>query len=157
MFTISSHIYMLYISNIMLELVNISYSWEIITMNISTSKKMVMGVSLIIGGLILLSLKILDSTLSLAIVNTGTIIVIAAYALEKRRPHVQHDELSRQISAKATSYSWMITLILISVLVLVHHYQLIMLTVQGSLAAIFIVMNASFLGYRWWFNKTGKI
>lgn len=122
-------------------------------MTISWNKKVLVGIFTLITGLLLISLNLVDAALGLAIVNAGSIITIASYAASRRKEAVAHDERTRALGAKAASYSWMITFVLIAILVWLFQYNVITLSVNALLGLILAEMSVTMLLSKWWLGK----
>lgn len=126
-------------------------------MNLSFDKRVIAGIATILMGLLLLASDLVMTEISYSVINAGTIITIASYALSKSKDKTPHDERTRAIGAKAASYSWMLTLALIAILVWVVKLQWLSLSTEEVLGIILAEMTTTMLVYRWWFNKKLEI
>lgn len=147
---------MLYISNFMLELNNNQTPHRRI-MEISWNKRVLLGILCTLIGISLLISDLVNSTIAYAVINTGTIVTIAAYKVSRQKNATAHDERSRAIGAKAASYSWMLTYFLVAILVWLVEFNWFNLTLQMVLGLLLAQMSVTLLVYKWWFNNHGEI
>ncbi len=93
----------------------------------------------------------------IAFLNAGLIaILISAFRLRKSGEPIQ-DERTRRISMYGLAWSWFSTLILISVLVWVHIFNVIELDVMGVLAIIFFFMSVTGYLFKFIYLRRGDV
>ena len=124
-------------------------------MELSFNKKILVGVFVIVGGLLMMGFGA-EQSLALAVVNTGVIITIASYAASVRKDKVLQDERTKRLGAKAASYSWMVTYVLVALLVWWFEYTDLVMSLEAVMGILLFEMTMSMLGFRWWFNRKGE-
>ncbi|MBD3245074.1 MAG: hypothetical protein GF335_03720 [Candidatus Moranbacteria bacterium] len=116
---------------------------------------------LITAGLILIALgfsyQLLDlagNLISLVFINSGVIIiVIAVLNFNHLGAGVSQDEMTRKISARALSYSWLLTFALLNILFWVDYLEILKLQTQTFLTiAIFVMLFSAVIFKKLIFN-----
>ncbi len=114
------------------------------------------SILLLIAAALLIFWNNIDSIFITIFIAGGVTSIITGFSRHlKGQPEV--DERTKKISAFATTYSWFITLIFISVLVLLNHFSRLKVSVTQVLGLILFVMLATMLWMRVYFKRRGDI
>lgn len=105
----------------------------------------------IIAGIILVFLGIFfqisdlaKGVIPLVFMNTGTIIiVIAVLAHNKYGAGITQDERTRALGARALSYSWLLTFVLVNVLFWIDYTKVLTLSASHILGILLFIMTLS--------------
>ncbi len=124
-------------------------------MNISWDKKVLAGIFTIVAGGLLLAFTHIDRLIGMSIINAGSIIAITSYGYALRKEKVIHDERTKMVSAKAASYSWMITVILLGMLIWLLEYGIISVSSKVLIGIVFAEMSITMLVSKWWLDRRG--
>lgn len=122
-------------------------------MTIDWKVKSITGFIVILIGLGLLGISNQAAEIASTLISFGAVLVLVSLIVSRRREAIPQDERTRAVGAKAASYSWMFTLIALSVLVWVDQLKIAVLNSQQTLGVLLIVMIVSMLGSRWWFER----
>ena len=113
---------------------------------------------LLIAVALLVFWKTIDSVIITALIAGGAVSIITGFSRHLRYSDMpEKDERTRKISAFATAYSWIITLIFISVLVMVNHFNLLKMDVTQVLGLTLFVMLATMVGLHVYFKRKGDV
>jgi hypothetical protein len=93
---------------------------------------------------------------AVSIIATVFICVMILSARRMRKAHVK-DERIKKIGAYSGAYSWMITLIAVSMIFWIDHLGLYVLSVKQAVLIIGAIMLATQIGFQWIFMKRGDI
>ncbi len=84
------------------------------------------------------------------------VVIIFAYSL--RHPERQRkDERTEWLSSHAASWSWMITLVVVTMLFWLDYTGWASLTGSQTVSAIFAVMVITIISFRWYFMRKGDV
>ena len=67
------------------------------------------------------------------------------------------DERTKKISAFAISYSWVVTLVLVCVLLLLDHFNILRMPAMAALGLTMLVMIAVAVVFQWYLKRKGDI
>ncbi|MHA1873276.1 MAG: hypothetical protein ACTSVB_04095 [Candidatus Heimdallarchaeaceae archaeon] len=102
------------------------------------------GIVLVFLGIFFQISNLAKGIIPLIFMNAGTImIVIAVLAHNKYGAGITQDERTRAIGARALSYSWLFTFVLINVLFWIDYTKIIELNTSHVLGIIFFTMILS--------------
>jgi hypothetical protein len=97
-----------------------------------------------------------EESLSVA-ANIILVVVLVTFMRSRYPERYQKDERTNRISAYSLSWSWSITYMLVSALILVDYFGLVELTASFVLSGIFFIMTATMLFLRWHFGNRGDV
>ena len=102
---------------------------------------MVTGLLLMALGFIYQALNLAGNLISLIFINAGIIIlVIATFRYNKLGAGIAQDEMTRQISSRSLSYSWLLTFVTLNVIFWLDYSGIISLEVQHLLGLLIFLM-----------------
>jgi len=84
-------------------------------------------------------------------------VVIGVVYLLRKRKGVHKDELTRRIAEKAAGWSWFITLFVLLVVFWLDHFQVVVLSVKGLIAILYVVLVGTMIGFQQYFWHTGNL
>lgn len=87
----------------------------------------------------------------------GLVLIIRGILIQKNPEKLKKDERSKKISAWAASYSWILTIFALMIMFWVNKLNLIPLSTDLVIGLTYIVMVASLIIYKYYFNKKGDI
>ena len=110
------------------------------------------------GGMFFTAIYGNNSLLPIIFINGGLIIlVIAIFSFFKRGDLPDKDERTKKLSAYGITYSWLLTLVVITGLSLIQNLGLIQLSVELVLGVLLFFMIISANVFRWYFMQKGDI
>lgn len=102
------------------------------------------GIVLLIIGASLVILKVVEGEILMVIFNAGTVLIVIAVAAHIRYGKgVSKDERTRAIGARALSYSWLLTFILVNVLFWMDRSGSVIFSIGSVLGIIMFTMVIS--------------
>lgn len=111
-----------------------------------------------LGGMFFAAIYGNNSLLPIIFINGGLIIlVIAIFRFFKRGDLPDKDERTKKLSAYGITYSWLLTLVVITGLSLIQNLGLIQLSVELVLGVLLFFMIISANVFRWYFMQKGDI
>lgn len=120
--------------------------------------KIFMGLAIMISGILVAAFLEVDILIPIVLINTGLIIFVATVLrLFKSVGLPDRDERTKKLAAYGISYSWLLTLVLITVLIWVDYFKLLELTVRGVLGILLFFMIISANVFRWYFMRKGDV
>ncbi|RXA16398.1 hypothetical protein EQO05_14085 [Methanosarcina sp. MSH10X1] len=100
----------------------------------------------------------IDILIPIFLINMGLIIFIATvFRLFRRGDLPDRDERTKKLAAYGITYSWLLTLVVITVLSWIQYFGLAELTANGVLGIILFFMIISANVFRWYFMRKGDI
>jgi hypothetical protein len=120
--------------------------------------KLILGIALMAAGILSDVFFDIDILIPIVLVNTGLIIFFAtAFRLFRRGDLPDRDERTKKLAAYGITYSWLLTLVVITVLFWIQYFGLAELTANGVLGILlfFIIISANV--FRWYFMRKGDI
>jgi len=88
-------------------------------------------------------------------VNIILVLVVILFMRKKFPEHYKKDEMTRKVGAYSASWSWMITLLLVTFLFWFDYLDMMPLTAGQVITAVFVTMIATVLIFRAFFMKRG--
>jgi hypothetical protein len=120
--------------------------------------KLVLGIAIMLAGLLSAAFRKFDMSISIFLINFGLILfVVTAFRLFRQGDLPDRDERTKKLAAYGITYSWLLTLVIISVLSLVEYFGLAELTARGVLGLLLFFMIVSANLFRWYFMQKGDI
>ena len=96
--------------------------------------RMLMGLAILIAGMLVAAFLEVDILVPIVLINTGLIVFLAtAFKLFRSGELPDRDERTKKLAAYGITYSWLLTLVLITVLIWVDYFRLFEITVKGAL------------------------
>ena len=128
-------------------------------MRLKQSVLLVFGILLVLAGIALQSTGIaVESTAVVALVSAGVVMVIVAVITGfSRQDEVISDERTRRIGAYGTTYSWVLTLILILAFLWLDFLGLASFDLQGTLLVLLFTMLLSARIFQWYLSRQGDV
>jgi len=129
------------------------------TMRLKQSVLLVFGILLVLAGIALQSTGIaVESTAVVALVSAGVVMVIVAVITGfSRQGEVLSDERTKGIGAYGTTYSWVLTLILILAFLWLDFLGLASFDLQGTLLVLLFTMLLSARIFQWYLSRQGDV
>jgi hypothetical protein len=120
--------------------------------------KLILGIALIAAGILSDVFFDIDILIPIVLVNTGLIIfVVTAFRLFRRGDLPDRDERTKKLAAYGITYSWLLTLVVITVLSWIQHFGLAELTANSVLGILLFFMIISANVFRWYFMRKGDV
>jgi hypothetical protein len=119
---------------------------------------MIIGLLLVFIGILLQLFSLAGGVLPLVLINAGTIlIVIAVVSYNRYGAGISQDERTRQLGARALSYSWLLSFVVVNVLYWVDYTKIVALTVGQALGIMLFTMTLSAGIIQMFLKKRGTI
>ncbi|MBT3720531.1 hypothetical protein HN789_01315 [archaeon] len=113
---------------------------------------------LIFASVILMIFTNVDSRITSIMLNVGMVILVIIFVRKIRnKDMVQKDERTKKIGAWALSYSWLTTLMTISILFWIEEFHLVELSVKTVLGILLFVSVVSMILFLAYFKSKGDI
>lgn len=120
--------------------------------------KLILGIALMLAGMMSVVFLEVDVLIPIFLINTGLIVFVATvFRLVRRGDIPDRDERTKKLAAHGIAYSWLSTLVLITVLVWIDYFRLAELTVSGVLGILLFFMIISANVFRWYFMQKGDV
>ena len=120
--------------------------------------RMLMGLAILIAGMLVAAFLEVDILVPIVLINTGLIVFLAtAFKLFRSGELPDRDERTKKLAAYGITYSWLLTLVLITVLIWVDYFRLFEITVKGVLGILLFFMIISANVFRWYFMRKGDV
>lgn len=120
--------------------------------------KMLIGLGILLAGMLVTAFLEVDILIPIVLINTGLIVFLATvFKLFKSGDLPDKDERTKKLAAYGITYSWFLTLVLITVLTWVDYFKLFELTARGVLGILLFFMIISANVFRWYFMRKGDI
>ena len=118
-----------------------------------------LGILLVLAGVVLQYPGIVvESTATVALISAGVVRVTIAVVMGLRRQdEVISDERTRRIGAYGTTYSWVLTLVLILAFLWLDFLGLVSFNLQGTLLVLLFTMLLSARLFQWYLFRQGDI
>jgi hypothetical protein len=118
----------------------------------------ILGVIILLIGLILQAFFNLDSSIGSIFTSIGVaMLVIGIVRSIRRNQFPEKDERTRKIGSYALSYSWLFTLVLLTILFWLDHLKLVVFSTSALFSLIFFGMLVSANIFRCFLDKKGDI
>lgn len=120
--------------------------------------KLFLGIVIMAAGMILTAFFETDALVPLTLIYTGLIIfVLMAFRLFRRGDLPDRDERTKKLSAYGITYSWLLTLVLLTILYWLEYFKLVEFTVNGIFGLLIFFMIISANVFRWYFMQKGDV
>ncbi|MDD3245764.1 MAG: hypothetical protein PHF18_02680 [Methanosarcina sp.] len=120
--------------------------------------KLVLGIIIMLSGMLSAAFLEIEASVSIILISMGLIIfVMTAFRLFRRRDLPDRDERTKKLAAYGITYSWLLTLVLITVLYWVEFFKLAELTAEAVLGILLFFMVISANVFRWHFMQKGDV
>ncbi len=128
-------------------------------MQLKQSVLLVLGILLVLAGIALQYAGIaVESTAMVALVSAGVAMVTVAVVTGLRRQdEVLSDERTKRIGAYGTTYSWVLTLVLILAFLWLDFLGLASFNLQGTLFVLLFTMLISARIFQWYLFRQGDV
>jgi hypothetical protein len=118
----------------------------------------VLGLTIMVAGMFSIAFLEVNKSISISLINIGLIIfVVTVFRLFKKGDLPDKDERTKKLAAYGITYSWLVTLVLLTVLFWAEYFKLIDLTVGGLFGTILFFMIISANVFRWYFMQKGDV
>lgn len=116
------------------------------------------ALSFIALGIALTALKInVSSPIMSGIFAVGlSMLFVSLYKHFKFGEGVDEDERTKKVTARALSFSWFATLIIITMMMQADRLN-VKLEAEGALGIVFFFMVLTLSAFRWYFDKKGEV
>jgi len=120
--------------------------------------KLVLGITIMLAGIISAAFLEVEASVSIILISMGLVIfVMTAFRLFRRGDLPDRDERTKKLAAYGITYSWLLTLVLITVLYWVEFFKLAELTTETVLGILLFFMVISANVFRWYFMQKGDV
>jgi len=120
--------------------------------------KLVLGIIIMLAGIISAAFLEVEASVSIILISMGLVIfVMTAFRLFRRGDLPDRDERTKKLAAYGITYSWLLTLVLITVLYWVEFFKLAELTTEAVLGILLFFMVISANVFRWYFMQKGDV
>jgi len=120
--------------------------------------KMLIGLGILLAGVLVAAFLEVDILIPIVLINTGLIVFLATmFKFFRSGDLPDRDERTKKLAAYGISYSWLLTLVLITVLIWVDYFKLLELTARGVLGILLFFMIISANVFRWYFMRKGDV
>jgi hypothetical protein len=120
--------------------------------------KLIFGIIMMAAGVLSGVIFDIDIFIPIVLVNMGLIIFIATvFKLFRRGDLPDRDERTKKLAAYGITYSWLLTLVVITVLSWIQYFGLVELTANGVLGILLFFMIISANVFRWYFMRKGDV
>ncbi len=120
--------------------------------------KMLIGLGILLAGMLVAAFLEVDILIPIVLINTGLIVFLATmFKFFRSGDLPDRDERTKKLAAYGISYSWLLTLVLITVLIWVDYFKLLELTARGVLGILLFFMIISANVFRWYFMRKGDV
>jgi hypothetical protein len=110
---------------------------------------MITGLLLMALGFIYQALNLAGNLISLIFINAGIIVlVISTLKYNRLGAGIDQDEMTRKISSRALSYSWLLTFTTLNIIFWLDYLKLFNLTVQSLLGFLIFLMIFSVASFK---------
>lgn len=120
--------------------------------------KLTLGVILILAGILLAVFFEDNSSVPVILIVMGMVLfVISAFRLFRLGDLPDRDERTKKLAAYGITYSWLFTLVLITILYWVEFLDLAEFTSEAVLGILLFFMIISANVFRWFFMQKGDV
>jgi len=119
---------------------------------------LVLGITIMVAGMLSIAFQEVDKSVSISLISIGLIILlVTVFRLFRKGELPDRDERTKKLAAYGITYSWLLTLVLITVLYWMEYFKLVELTVGGVLGILLFFMIVSSNVFRWYFMQKGDV
>lgn len=120
--------------------------------------KLTLGVILILAGIFLTAFFKDNSSVPVILIVMGMVVfVISAFRLFRQKDLPDRDERTKKLATYGITYSWLFTLVLVTILYWVEFLDLAEFTSEAILGIMLFFMLISANVFRWFFMQKGDI
>jgi TRAP-type C4-dicarboxylate transport system permease large subunit len=120
--------------------------------------KLALGVILMLAGMLSAAFLEVDASVSIFLIVMGLVMfIITAFRLFRSGDLPDRDERTKKLASYGIAYSWILTLVLITVLYWIEFLDLAELTAETTLGVLLFFMIISANVFRWYFMRKGDI
>jgi drug/metabolite transporter (DMT)-like permease len=120
--------------------------------------KLALGVIVLLAGIVSATFYEHDASFSSFLISMGLVLfIVTAFRFFRQGDLPDRDERTKKLAAYGITYSWLLTLLLISVLYLANFFKLVDFTAESVLGILLIFMTISANIFRWYFTQKGDI
>lgn len=121
-------------------------------------KKLTLGVFLTLVGILSAAFFEVDSSIPIFLIIMGMVIfIMTSFRLFRQGDLPDRDERTKKLATYGITYSWILTLVLITVLYWVEFLGLAELTAETILGILLFFMIISANAFRWYFMQKGDV
>jgi hypothetical protein len=120
--------------------------------------KLTLGIIILLAGIVSATFYKHEAAVSSFLISMGLILfILTALRLFRQGDLPDRDERTKKLAAYGITYSWLLTLVLISVFYLANYLKLVEFTAGSVLGMLLIFMTISANVFRWYFMRKGDI
>lgn len=120
--------------------------------------RLILGILLMFAGMLSVAFLRVDPRISIFLVVMGTVIfLMVAFRLFRHGDLPDKDERTKKLASYGIVYSWLLTLVLITVLYWVALLGLVEFTAEIILGILLFFMIISANIFRWYFMRKGDV
>ncbi len=120
--------------------------------------RLVIGPIILLIGIALLIFGKIDDLITGTLIIAGIVLLLNGVLKHLRYKNMpEQDERTRKIGAFAAAYSWVVTIVFITVLFWLNHLEIWKMTVQQALGLTLYVMIFVTLIFQWHLKRKGDV
>lgn len=120
--------------------------------------KLALGVIILLAGIVSATCYKHEASASSFLISMGLILfILTAFRFFRQGDFPDRDERTKKLAAYGITYSWLLTLVLISVFYLADYFKMVEFTAGSVLGILLIFMTISANVFRWYFMRKGDI
>lgn len=120
--------------------------------------KLALGFIILLAGIVSAICYKHEASFSSFLIIMGLVLfILTAFRFFRQGDLPDRDERTKKLAAYGITYSWLLTLVLISVLYLANYFELVEFTAVNVLGILLIFMTISANVFRWYFMRKGDI
>lgn len=120
--------------------------------------KLALGVIILLAGIVSATFYKHEASFSSFLISMGLVLfILTAFRFFRKGDLPDRDERTKKLAAYGITYSWLLTMVLISVLYLANFFKLVDFTAGSVLSILLIFMTISANIFRWYFMRKGDI
>lgn len=120
--------------------------------------KLALGVIILLVGIVSATFYKHEASFSSFLISMGLVLfILTAFRFFRKGDLPDRDERTKKLAAYGITYSWLLTMVLISVLYLANFFKLVDFTAGSVLSILLIFMTISANIFRWYFMRKGDI
>lgn len=120
--------------------------------------KLALGFIILLAGIVSAICYENEASVSSFLIIMGLVLfILTAFRLFRQGDLPDRDERTKKLAAYGITYSWLLTLVLISVLYLTNYFKLVEFTAGSVLGILLIFMAISANVFRWYFMQKSDV
>lgn len=120
--------------------------------------RVVIGAAILLIGIALLIFWGIDDLITGTLMIIGIVLLLNGVLRHLRYKNMpERDERTRKIGAFAVAYSWVVTIVFVTVLFWLDHFEVWKMTVQQALGSTVYVMVFVALIFQWYLKRKGDV